>query len=57
MAWEKIVEAIQTASVNNRLSCEKAHELARDLNISLQEIGAICNELKIKVAACQLGCF
>jgi hypothetical protein len=57
MTPKKIVEAIQTASENNRLSCEKAHELARDLNISLQEIGEICNELKIKIAACQLGCF
>lgn len=57
MTREMIVEAIQTASENNRLSCEKAHELARGLNISLPEIGAICNELKIKIAACQLGCF
>ena len=57
MTREKIIEAIQAASENNRLSCEKAHELAKDLNISLQEIGAICNELKIKIAACQLGCF
>lgn len=57
MTREKITEAIQAASENNRLSCEKAHELAKDLNISLQEIGAICNELAIKIAACQLGCF
>jgi len=57
MTPKKIIETIQTASENNRLSCEKAHELARDLNISLQEIGAICDELKIKIAACQLGCF
>jgi transcriptional regulator NrdR family protein len=57
MTREKIVEAIQSASENNRLSCEKAHELARDLNSSLQEIGALCNELKIKITACQLGCF
>jgi len=57
MTREKIVVAIQTASVNNRLSCEKAHELARDLKTSLQEIGAICNELNIKIADCQLGCF
>lgn len=57
MTREKIIEAIQAASENNRLSCEKAHELAKDLNISLQEIGAICNELAIKIAVCQLGCF
>jgi hypothetical protein len=57
MTREKIVEAIQAASINNRLSCEKAHETARALNVSLQEVGAICNELNIKIAACQLGCF
>ena len=57
MTREKMIDAIHAASVNNRLSCEKAHELATELNISLQEIGALCNELKIKIAACQLGCF
>jgi hypothetical protein len=57
MTREKIIEAIRTASVSDRLSCEKAHELAKDMNISLREIGAICNELNIKIAACQLGCF
>jgi len=57
MTREKIVEAIQTASENNQLSCEIAHDLAKDMNTSLQEIGAICNELKIKITACQLGCF
>ena len=41
MTPKKIIEAIQTASENSRLSCEKAHELAQDLNISLPEIGAI----------------
>ena len=57
MTREEIIEAIRTASANNRLSCESAHELARELNTSLQEIGAICNEQKIKIAAGQLGCF
>ena len=57
MTREKMIEAVKRASENNRLSCEKAHELARELNISLQEIGALCNELKIKIADCQLGCF
>jgi hypothetical protein len=54
---KKMIEAIQMASVNNRLSCESAHELAKELNTSLQQIGALCNELKIKIAVCQLGCF
>jgi hypothetical protein len=57
MTREKMIEAIRAASVNNRLSCENAHKLAKELNTSLPEIGVLCNELKIKIAACQLGCF
>jgi hypothetical protein len=57
MTQEKIIEAIQSRTVGNRLSCEKAHELSTLLGISLQEIGVLCNELKIKISSCQLGCF
>jgi hypothetical protein len=57
MNREKIIEAIQTASEQNRLSCEKAHEISAALTISLQEIGEVCNDLKIKITACRLGCF
>jgi hypothetical protein len=54
---EKIIEAIRTASAGGRLSCERAHELAKELKVPLGEIGSVCNELKIKITACQLGCF
>ena len=57
MTREKIIEAIRTGAVNNRLTCEKAHELSASLGIPLREIGDLCNELKIKISACQLGCF
>ncbi|HET6364902.1 MAG: hypothetical protein ACM30F_05190 [Nitrospirota bacterium] len=57
MTREKIIEAIQSASINNRLTCEKAHALAAELKVPLKEIGALCNKLKIKIAACELGCF
>lgn len=57
MTRESLIEAIRAGVVDNRLSCEKAHNLSRELNVSLQEIGAICNELKIKISSCQLGCF
>jgi hypothetical protein len=39
------------------LSCEKARELAEELKVPVSEIGRICNVLKIKISACQLGCF
>jgi len=54
---EKIIEAIRAASAGNRLSCEKAHELAKELHVPLREIGTLCNEMKIKISSCQLGCF
>jgi len=57
MTRKKIIEAIRTASINNRLTCEKAHVLAGELKVPLKEIGALCNELKIKIAVCELGCF
>ncbi len=57
MKREKIIEAIRSGAVNNRLTCEKAHELSASLGIPLREIGDLCNELKIKISACQLGCF
>jgi hypothetical protein len=57
MDQENMIDTIRSAAVNNRLTCEKAHDLARELNVSLQEIGAVCNELKIKISGCQLGCF
>jgi hypothetical protein len=57
MDRDKIIDAIRRASENNRLSCEKAHELSRVLEVPLQEIGAICNDVNIRIASCQLGCF
>jgi hypothetical protein len=57
MTREKLRETVQEAAKGNRLSCEKAHEMTQTLHVSLQEIGSICNELNIKITACQLGCF
>ncbi len=57
MVRQQLIEAIKKASAGNRLSCEKAHSLSKELQVSLREIGEICNELKVKISACQLGCF
>ncbi len=57
MTREQIIDAIRAVSAGNRLACEKAHALADELGISLQDIGKLCNELSIKIVQCQLGCF
>ncbi len=54
---DDITAALRRASKDNRLTCERARQLARELNVSLGEIGARCNALGIKISACQLGCF
>jgi hypothetical protein len=57
MDQESIIEVVRKAAGENRLSCEKARELAEELNVPVSEIGRVCNVLKIKITACQLGCF
>lgn len=54
---EKLIAAIVKVSVEGRLTCEKAHELGKELDVPLREIGVVCNELRIKIKDCQLGCF
>ncbi|MBS1242544.1 MAG: hypothetical protein H6R44_299 [Nitrospirae bacterium] len=54
---EALKEAVIKASRDGRMTCEKAHELGKEHDVPLQAIGAVCNELNIKITACQLGCF
>ena len=54
---EATKEAVRRAATDGRLTCDKAHELGKELEISLREIGEICDELNVKIKACQLGCF
>lgn len=39
------------------INCKDAIKIADDLGITPIEAGKICNELKIKIKNCQLGCF
>lgn len=42
---------------DRRISCEDAWSFADENGLSKAETGALCNELGIKIFACQLGCF
>ena len=39
------------------IKCSNAFKAAEELSISVGEVGKLCNEKKIKVLGCQLGCF
>jgi len=57
MSRENLINEIRKAAPDGRLSCEKAHALAKEMRVSLNELGGLCNELKIKISSCRLGCF
>ena len=57
MERDRILQIIHDNLVDGRLHCEKAHEIATDYQLKLWQIGQICEEEKIKIKGCQLGCF
>lgn len=52
-----VLERIREESREGRLSCRKALELAESLGVTPAEVGEAADQLRIKIAACQLGCF
>ena len=54
---EAIKEALKKAAPEGKLSCTAARKLAADLGVPPKQIGQAADELKIKIFACELGCF
>ena len=57
MLQENLKSRIKAAAPEGKIACAAAFRLAEELGISRQELGEMFNELKIKIAHCQLGCF
>jgi hypothetical protein len=57
MTRDDLKARITTAAPEGRIPCAAAFRLAQELNLSRKEMGELLNELKIKIAQCQLGCF
>lgn len=53
----RLTEAVRQSAEDGRISCERAHELARELDVSLETVGRALDLEKIKIKKCQLGCF
>lgn len=54
---ENVKEAVRRAAVDGKISCTRARRLAGELGVSPKEVGQAADELKIKIHACELGCF
>jgi hypothetical protein len=48
---------ITTSVVDGKLPCAVAFGIARELKVSLKEVGETADKLGILVSKCQLGCF
>jgi hypothetical protein len=54
----RLIETLKAqAGEEKRIACADAFRIAHDLDVPLAEVGTVCNELGIKMVACQLGCF
>jgi len=54
-------EAITAASYEEgdrqKLNCADAFKIAEQFGVELMEISRVCNQKKIRISKCQLGCF
>jgi len=57
MVDPKLEERIKKSLTDGRLSCAVALGIAKEMKTSPKQVGDAANELKIKIANCQLGCF
>lgn len=57
MKEEEIIGKLKEAAKDGRITCAMAFKIARETNVSTKEVGALLNQLKIKISSCQLGCF
>ena len=57
MKEEEIIAKLKDAAKDGKIPCAMAFKVAKDCSVSTKEIGNLLNQLKIKIANCQLGCF
>ena len=54
---EEIKNLIAQNGRDGNLNCATAFVISKEHNVPLKKIGELCNEMKIKIRNCQLGCF
>lgn len=54
---DAVVARARESGGKKRLTCVEAFKLAREFDAEVIEIGRICNDQKIRICRCQLGCF
>jgi hypothetical protein len=57
MERDKVIEAIKERAQEGRIPCAVCFQIAEEYGIPKRELGAILNDLGIKVIQCQMGLF
>lgn len=53
----EILEAVRRATPEGKITCTAARKLAAEYKVHPRVIGRACDELKVKIHSCELGCF
>lgn len=54
---DKVKEKLREKSAGGRITCHEARSIAEELGVPYAEVGRAADELRIKIADCELGCF
>lgn len=57
MSDQELAVKVREKAKDGRLACKVALALAKELGVPPKAIGDIANQEKLKIVACQLGCF
>ena len=54
---EDIEKALLEKAQDGRIKCPECLAIAQRFGVKGTVVGRLCNELKLKICGCQLGCF
>jgi len=49
--------AVEALAAEGKAPCRRLLELAERTGVAARDVGRLCDEMHIKIVACQLGCF
>lgn len=57
MKEDEIVAKLREAAKEGKITCAMAQKIAIENKVPMKRVGELLNQMKIKIAQCQLGCF
>lgn len=54
---KELIEKLKEMFPSGRISCTEARKAAEKLNVKLGDMGELCDDAKLKIHSCELGCF